>query len=490
MKKIIVLLMICAMLLSLFGCADNAEQPATQPETEPVSTYVEGQLNIGYCMVDITPNESVPLQGYGSTLHRFSNSVEYPLKGTVMAITGANGETVIMIETDMCTVTGAYLDPIRMRVSQETGVPESRIYVGASHTHAAPDSAQTGVDALVAYLGQMIDKISVAASKAMSNRKPAQLYYGSAQTERLNFIRNYTNVLDDGTVVYWGDNHGYEYSANETTQHLTQADPTLHIVKITRQDEKDILLANFRAHPHLDNSSKTFAVSADYVGAMREAVALTMDAEFMFLQGASGNANTYSKISGEAATDECPEYAKLMMGHIQEALDHAQEIPAEEVKVKQVIFTGEINHQLDHMATRAMEVSAIWSADRDLDAAMELANQYGIYSPFHANAISSRSRMSATEEFELNTFCIGEHLAVVTAPFELYDTLGKLIEEGSPFEHTLVMGYTGNHQGYMPDAATFKTGSYEADICKYIPGTGEKIVESLVNALREIKSGT
>ena len=159
MKKIIVLLVICAMLLSLFGCADNAEQPATQPETEPVSTYVEGQLNIGYCMVDITPNESVPLQGYGSTLHRFSNSVEYPLKGTVMAITGANGETVIMIETDMCTVTGAYLDPIRMRVSQETGVPESRIYVGASHTHAAPDSGQTGVDALVAYLGQMIDKI-------------------------------------------------------------------------------------------------------------------------------------------------------------------------------------------------------------------------------------------------------------------------------------------------------------------------------------------
>ena len=79
---------------------------------------------------------------------------------------------------------------------------------------------------------------------------------------------------------------------------------------------------------------------------------------------------------------------------------------------------------------------------------------------------------------------------MVTAPFELYDTLGKLIEEGSPFEHTLVMGYTGNHQGYMPDAATFKTGSYEADICKYVPGTGEKIVESLVNALREIKSGT
>lgn len=487
MKKIFALLLLSAMLLSLFGCSGNAKQAASQPEAEPVSTYVEGQLNVGYCMVDITPNESVPLQGYGSTLHRFSNDVEYPLKGTVMAITGANGETVIMIETDMCTVTSAYLDPIRIRVSQETGVPESRIYVGASHTHAAPDSGQTGVEALVTYLGEMIDKISAAASKAMSNRKPAQLYYGSAQTEGLNFVRNYTNILDDGTVVYWGDNHGYEYSANETTQHLTQADPTLHIVKITRQDEKDILLANFRAHPHLDNSSKTFAVSADYVGAMREAVALTMDAEFMFLQGASGNTNTYSKISGEAATDECPEYAKLMMGHIHEALDTAQEVPAGDVMVKQVIFTGDINHEFDHLATRAMEVSAVWNADRDLDAAMELANKYGIYSPFHANAISSRSRMAATEDFELNVFSIGDQLAVITAPFELYDTLGKMIEEGSPFEHTLIMGYTGNHLGYMPDSATFETGSYEADICKFVPGTGEKIAECLVDALHEIK---
>ena len=106
MKNIFVLLVICAMLLTLFGCAGNAKQAASQPEVEPVSTYVEGQLNIGYCMVDITPNESVPLQGYGSTLHRFSNSVEYPLKGTVMAITGANGETVILIETDMCTDSG------------------------------------------------------------------------------------------------------------------------------------------------------------------------------------------------------------------------------------------------------------------------------------------------------------------------------------------------------------------------------------------------
>ncbi len=487
MKKIFALLLLSATLLSLFGCTSGSKQTADPTPPTQESTYVEGQLNVGYCMVDITPNESVPLQGYGSTLHRFSNDVEYPLKGTVMAITGANGETVIMIETDMCTVTSAYLDPIRIRVSQETGVPESRIYVGASHTHAAPDSGQTGVEALVTYLGEMIDKISAAASKAMSNRKPAQLYYGSAQTEGLNFVRNYTNILDDGTVVYWGDNHGYEYSANETTQHLTQADPTLHIVKITRQDEKDILLANFRAHPHLDNSSKTFAVSADYVGAMREAVALTMDAEFMFLQGASGNTNTYSKISGEAATDECPEYAKLMMGHIHEALDTAQEVPAGDVMVKQVIFTGDINHEFDHLATRAMEVSAVWNADRDLDAAMELANKYGIYSPFHANAISSRSRMAATEDFELNVFSIGDQLAVITAPFELYDTLGKMIEEGSPFEHTLIMGYTGNHLGYMPDSATFETGSYEADICKFVPGTGEKIAECLVDALHEIK---
>lgn len=485
MKKLIAAFMLVALMLSICGC--STEQ-STNVETPTTSTYVEGKLNIGYCMVDITPKESVPMQGYGSTLHRFSNDVEYPLKGTAMAITGENGETVILIETDMCTVTEKYLDPIRIRVSQETGVPRSQIFVGASHTHAAPDSGQTGVDAVVTYLGELVDKLSTAATTAMNNRKPAQLFYGSSETEALNFVRNYINTLEDGTDVYWGDNHGYEYSSDATTRHLTQVDPTLHILKITRENEKDIILANYRAHPHLDNSSKTFAISADYVGAMREAIALTMDADFIFLQGASGNVNTFSKISGEAATDECPEYAKLMLVHIQEALDNAVEVEPGDVKCKQVILTGEINHEMDYLASRAKEVSAVWNANRDLDEAKAIANKYGIYSPFHANAINNRSKMAATEDMELNVFCIGDALAVTTLPFELYDTLGVMIEEGSPYEHTLVMGYTGNHLGYMPDSATFETGSYEADICKFVSGTGEQIVDTLLNALEEIKN--
>ena len=482
MKKLIAIGILAALMLGVCACGGNTEE--TQPQQ---SSYVEGQLNIGYCMVDITPRESVPLQGYGSTLHRFSNDVEYPLKGTVMAITGENGETVILIETDMCTVTDQYLVPLRMRISQQTGIPESQIYVGASHTHAAPDSAQTGVEALVTYLGEMVDNLSGAALEAMNNRKPAQLYYGSAKTDRLNFVRNYTNVLEDGSTVYWGDNHGYEYSADATTQHLSEADPTLHIVKITRQDEKDILLTNYRAHPHLDNSSKTFAVSADYVGAMREAVALTMDAEFMFLQGASGNINTYSKISNEARTDECAEYAKFMMEHIQQALDSATPLDPGSVKIKQVIQDGKINHEMDNMVARAKEVSAAWNTNRNLDEALEIAYKYGIYSPFHANAIASRAKLGPTEEIELNAITIGEDLAIVTAPFELYDTLGIMLEEGSPYAHTLVMGYTGNHLGYMPDKSTFETGSYEVDICKFVAGTGEEIVETLLNSLKDLK---
>ena len=482
MKKIIAMLLLSALVLGICGCAQ------TQPET-PESSYVEGQLNVGYCMLDITPKESTPLQGYGSTLHRFANDVEYELKGTVMAITGANGETVIMIETDMCTVTPQYLDPVRVRISQELGIPQSQIYVGASHTHAAPDSGQTGVESIATYLGELVDTLSTAAAAAMADRKPAQIYYGSAETDRLNFVRNYTNVLEDGSIAYWGDNHGYEYSANETTKHLTEADPTLHVLRITRENERDIILTNFRAHPHLDNSSKTFAVSADYVGAMREAVNFILDADFMFLQGASGNVNTYSKISGEAATDECPEYARLMMEYIKEAIETAELVEAGDVQVKQTMLTGEINHSMDHLVTQAKEVSAVWNVNRDLDEALALAKPYGIYSPFHANAISNRSRLGKTEDMELNVITIGDQLTIATMPFELFDTLGVILEENSPYAHTLVMGYTGSHLGYMPDSATFETGSYEADICKFSPGTGELIVNTLLSMMDEIKNG-
>ena len=54
MKKIIAMLLLSALVLGICGCAQ------TQPET-PESSYVEGQLNVGYCMLDITPKESTPI---------------------------------------------------------------------------------------------------------------------------------------------------------------------------------------------------------------------------------------------------------------------------------------------------------------------------------------------------------------------------------------------------------------------------------------------
>ena len=488
MKRMICFMLFAFLLTGMVACSETAPKAQSNPAEAEQTTYVSGQLNVGFCMVDITPRESTPMQGYGSSMHRLSNDVEYALKGTIMAVTGANGETALLIETDLCTTSDSFVTMARLMISEATGLPESQIYIGASHTHAAPDMSSTAVDAVVSYTTEMLQALKDGACKALDDRMPATLYLGSSETEGLNFVRNYTNYSKDGTPLYWGDNFMYGTTADATTTHRSEADPTLYVMKVSRDGRKDIILMNYRAHPHLDNNSSTYALSADFVGALREAVTLSLDAEFMYIQGASGNINTYSKISSENRTTECPEYARLMMTYIQQALESAKALTGDTVQVKQTIYQGEVNHSMDSLVTRAKEVSSVWSLNRNLDEAMAIADKYGFHSPFHANAVGNRSRMAQYENVELNVIVIGDQLAIGTIPGELFDTLGMMLEAESPYENVLLMGYTGSHQGYIPDLATFEQGSYEADISKFVPGTGEKMILELVKMMNEIKN--
>jgi hypothetical protein len=49
-------------------------------------------------------------------------------------------------------------------------------------------------------------------------------------------------------------------------------------------------------------------------------------------------------------------------------------------------------------------------------------------------------------------------------PAELFSYYGLAIRRESPFEHTLVVGYTDDIIGYLPDPNAFKTGEYAATV--------------------------
>ena len=88
----------------------------------------------------------------------------------------------------------------------------------------------------------------------------------------------------------------------------------------------------------------------------------------------------------------------------------------------------------------------------------------------------------------LNAVTLGKELAFVTFPGEMYDTLSVRIEDNSPFKTTLMLGYCYHHIGYLPSAAAYKYGSYEVDVTRFAPGTGETVADTYVEMLKELKN--
>ena len=81
---------------------------------------------------------------------------------------------------------------------------------------------------------------------------------------------------------------------------------------------------------------------------------------------------------------------------------------------------------------------------------------------------------------------LGE-VAIITSPTECFHKHGVRVREESPFDFTMTLGYTNGYRSYMPTLEAFEYGSYEVDITRFVPGTGEKMADEQIDMLRELK---
>jgi len=234
----------------------------------------EHSFSVGYARVDITPTESVPLAGYGNTLQRLSQGVLDPLYATCIAITDNSGSTVLLCTVDLINSLKLYSDPARDAISKQYGIDRDAVVFSATHTHSAPDLAQSTYEPIIRYTAQLVEKLTVLAGAALADRKPATMLGGRTHNEGMNFVRHY--ILEDDS--YAGDNFG-DFDAAPIRCHVSEADRQIQMVKFCREGGKDILMVNWQAHPTKASTRVTEHgwnnrpyLSADFVGAVRSYV--------------------------------------------------------------------------------------------------------------------------------------------------------------------------------------------------------------------------
>lgn len=386
-------------------------------------------LQVGYGRTDISPGEGIPLRGYGDTMSRLSDgNVTERLYTTCIAFTDETGKTVLLFHMDLCNSNEKVFDPIREEIAAETGIPFEQILVTATHTHSAPDIGNIGAASYTKQLnGWMMD----AAKAALDDRKEAGIQMAEAYPEDLNWIRYYN--YSDGT---WGS--GTLPGGAHRVSHTRDTDNQLQMLRFVREDAKDVFLVNWQGHPHRDGAKDKLNATSDIVGAMRRVLEdKDDDVLFAYFTGASGNVNNHSLIVGVTTTADYFEHGKALV---------------------------------EYMVTA--EFTPVQTAPIQLLYRIEL--------------VTSDSDQSHQYDFPLCAFSIGE-VAFVTAPYEMFDTSGMVIKEGSPFKSTFVATCANASCGYLPTRDAFDAyDSYEVGVTKVIKGSAEHMEEVFAEMLGEI----
>ena len=465
MKKLLTVFLAIAMIFSLCACAGSGNEGSGDAAA----------LKIGYSKVDITPDFSVGLGGYSDSETRRSEGFVDKIYITCIAAT--SGEDTILIYTlDNCAAAETVANKIRGVASPATGVPENKIFVGATHAHSCP-SLSTSDAAGSKYYQLMLDAAAKVATDAMADRATATMLVATPVLENMNFVRHYE--MEDGT--YAGSNFG-SFSKN-IVGHATDTDPQMVILKFDRPDDKkDVLMVNWQAHPDSGSEIGYTLIAPSWVGPMRDALAQQSGCEVAYFTGASGNQNKDSRIAAEMNGMDWRTYGQKLGEMAASHLGELKSVNSTGIKTTGMMFEAEVDHSWDNLLAEANAVYDLWKTSGK-SAGDALGRQYGFTSSYQARAIKTRAAMGKSRQLEVNAFCIGD-VGFTTGTYEMFSDQGLYVKEKSPFDVTFII--TGN-SGYLPSEPAYDYRSYEADTGMYAKGTAEKLAENYVNMLNTLK---
>ena len=474
MKKWLSVLLALCLMLSMVACGSSSGDDKQAAATEGAQ---DQRFRVGYAREDITPKHPVGLTGYGNTSDRKHTEVLDYIYLTTVAVTDYQDNTMIMITVDVGNFEEEQASSLTSKAAKAAGIPKENVTISATHTHSAPSPAE-----IISDINKAVEKT---VEEAMEDREYADMYIGSARTQGLNFVRHYW--MDDGTLV--SDNHGNP-TGKTYAGHTTEVDNQMQLLKFDRDgDKKDVIMVNWQSHPHITGGFEKYSLSADIIGAFREYLEKDTDCLFAYYQGAAGNINPTSRIAEENANTTNPRnyrvHGELLTMHAKEGLADMKKLEPGLIKVNTENFVGECDHSDGALAAAASLVIAYFDEGHTPAEVQRFAEPYGIWSVYHARAISGRASTGKTMNIPITTFTIGQ-VGFATIPGELFDTIGMSIKEESPCEMTFIMGYCNGSVGYLSSEYAYEYGTYEVDVRKFVKGTSEKLGQRHVEILNTL----
>lgn len=230
------------------------------------------ELQAGAAKVDITPRTPQQLMGYGPK-DRYHEGIHHPLSARALYLRGDGGDAVL-VTLDLIFIAEESMERVRIALERELDVPAGHVWIGATHTHAAPDVF--GEKADHEWLAMVENQIVAAAALAKTRLSKSRLSFARGACAIGN---NRREKLPSGEVILGCNPNG-------------PVDRELLVLALdTAQGRPIARVANFACHGTV-LGYKNRTLSGDWPGSAALKIESKLDGGLLlFINGGAGNVN-------------------------------------------------------------------------------------------------------------------------------------------------------------------------------------------------------
>ncbi len=442
----------------------------------------EARLSLGTAQVDITPDEPVPMSGYGAR-SGLSTGVNDPLTATAFLIDDG-ASTVGLVSVDLLNVSRELTSAVRRSLVQD-GVHLDELLLAATHTHAGPYVPARALDVspvlrtdtdVSEYVDDLHGSLVDAVVSAYESLEVGSVRVGNSSEPDVPENRRAAGGVGGNVRMPDGP-----------------VDPEMAVLLFETDSGAQTLLYSFACHPVCTTGQETL-LSADWPGYARKRInADRPGLEVLYLNGAAGDINPKNAATSRTG-DDVYEYMDRIGSRVGEAALRALEDAETSGKVieRAPIRTDDTQVRFPIKSTPPAEVirGRIEHLEERLVSIEESGDETGYekvnWDKRYAEELLAIAEWDATcLPNRIPYVEIGE-IGIVGMPGEIVARHGLELKANARVTTLLPVGYVNDYVGYVPTLADLENIGYEVRTMKIAP---EAIVEFRTAALDLVTGG-
>ncbi|WP_372935291.1 neutral/alkaline non-lysosomal ceramidase N-terminal domain-containing protein [Mariniphaga sediminis] len=402
-----------------------------------VPAFLSGQdsgasWKAGISRIEITPSQNMWMAGYASRTHPSEGKI-HDLWAKALFLEDSNGDTGVLITTDLLGFSKTLSDRIREKLQKEMGLTKAQVILNSSHTHSGPVLAEALTDIypvdsseelkIREYSDWLVVQILKLAKQARNSSKEVSIYTGNGVARFQVNRRNNS-----------------ESKISELTELKGPNDYAVPVMKVENKKGKiEAIVFGYACHPTV---LSIYQWSGDYPGfAQLELEKSYEGATAMFFQGAGADQNPLPRRSVPLSK----QYGQQLAASVNRVL--SEEMKPLEPQMKYAY--SEIDLPLEEPPTK--------------EKLVQLTEELKGYQKNWAESLLEKTKKGETLKTsypypiqiwqlgDQNIFGLGGELLIGYA-INLKKMFGK---------DSFVMGYSNDVMAYIPTEKVLSEGGYE-----------------------------